>query len=385
MKIANISELQAKAHLPAQQLGTGDLTKLFANHRKQIESVLPKHMTPERLLRVALEATKTPMIAQCSAESILGATIQGGILGLEPNTALGHAYLVPMKVKGTWHVQLMPGYQGLIELARRSGQLKRIEAHEVCANDTFDFNLGLEPNLEHKPAWNIERGDVVGFYAIAWLVDGTQFDVMSLNEIIQIRESSNAYKYGRGNSPWDTHFVAMGKKTVLKRLCKMLPQSTEFAQAVQLDEHLDIGADQNLERVLKGDYEVVPPTNEDYRAAAEQRQAEPVEQPQPPVITPEPAPAPVQQQTNVENPAAAEMQRIEAQLAEQGYYEAQGTFWRRIDATDPGSELEQFDPEIHVMRDGAPVILKNGHFRSRRGAAGQTGPVASASEAFELE
>ena len=108
---------------------------------------------------------------------------------------LGHAYLVPFNTKRKdangqerWvnSVQVIIGYKGLIDLARRSGQIVSIAAHEVCENDHFELVYGLDEKLNHTPAMG-ERGQVVGFYAVAKLKDGGHcFEFMSTHQVEQI-------------------------------------------------------------------------------------------------------------------------------------------------------------------------------------------------------
>jgi recombination protein RecT len=166
-------------------------------------------------------------------------------LGLEPGSALGHAYLLPFenRRKGIAEVQFILGYRGMIDLARRSGQILSLEARAVYASDKFHVALGLNPDLIHEPAWEDEdRGSLRFVYAVAKLKDGgTQFDVMSRAEVERVRSKSKA-----GNSgPWLDHFEEMAKKTVIRRLFKYLPMSIEMAGAMEQDERLDINLPQD--------------------------------------------------------------------------------------------------------------------------------------------
>ncbi len=164
---------------------------------------------------------------------------------------LGHAYLVPYGETAT----LIVGYKGLIDLARRSGQLSTIFARIVYQRDQFEYAYGLTERLEHIPANVDDSGDIQAAYAVARLKDGgTQFEVMSKREIDAIRDRSKASK----NGPWVTDYAEMAKKTVLRRLCKMLPASVELARAVALDERADLGLPQQLEDVVEGQIEVTP-------------------------------------------------------------------------------------------------------------------------------
>lgn len=204
----------------------------------QIGLALPKHMTPERLLRIALtEVRRQPKLAECTQESLLGAVFQCAQLGMEPGGALGHAYLVPYKRE----VQFILGYRGMIDLARRSGQIRSIEAHCVYEGDKFDCTLGLESNLVHEPDWdNPNRSDtkkITFAYAVAHLADGgREFEVMSRRELDETKRRSKS-----NGGPWSTDYAAMCRKTVVRRLFKWLPLSVELSQACANDEAPEVG------------------------------------------------------------------------------------------------------------------------------------------------
>ena len=204
---------------------------------------LPKSMTVERLTRIVMtECRKTPALLNCAPESFYGAVLQCAQLGLEPGGALGHCYLLPFgngKAKdGRPNAQLIIGYRGMIDLARRSGQISSINAYVVHEADEFSYELGLHPDITHKPSALAERGPVTYVYAVAVLKGGgVQFEVMSRAEIEAVRKQSKA-----GNSgPWCTHWEEMAKKTVIRRLFKYLPVSIEAVRAVEIDEKSDRG------------------------------------------------------------------------------------------------------------------------------------------------
>lgn len=226
--------------------------------KSQMALALPKHMTADRLARIALtEIRKVPALAKCNQESFLGAVMQCAQLGLEPGNALGHAYLLPFgngkASDGLANVQLIIGYRGMIDLARRSGQIISISAHTVHTEDKFSYQLGLEPNIIHVPA-DGERGEVTHVYAVAKLKDGgVQFEVMSRYDVEKVRKTSKA----ANNGPWVSHWEEMAKKTVCRRLFKWLPVSIELQTAVTLDERADAGKDQDNAAVITGEYQVM--------------------------------------------------------------------------------------------------------------------------------
>lgn len=217
------------------------LAQLITQMKPEIARVLPNQMNPDRMARIATTVIRqTPILARCTPESFLGALLTASQLGLEPGP-IGEAYLVPFRDKnGDYQCQFIPGYRGLIRLARNSGQLRDIWAEVVFANDTFRYSLGLHRDLVHEPASG-DRGKPVAVYAAAQLVDGgTPFVVMTVDEVEAIRARSKAGK----NGPWVTDRNAMAKKTVVKQLMKWLPLSAEVAAAASLDGSVrtDIGA-----------------------------------------------------------------------------------------------------------------------------------------------
>jgi recombination protein RecT len=156
--------------------------------------------------------------------------MQSAELGLEAGSALGHAYLVPYKTECT----LIIGYRGLLELARRSGQIKQLSAHPVYEHDAFEVRFGTSETIDHHPLLAGERGEIIAAYAVAHLADGSvQSEVMTRAEIDAIRSRSRAGQSG----PWVTDYAEMSRKTVLRRLCKYLPASTTIARALEVEDH----------------------------------------------------------------------------------------------------------------------------------------------------
>lgn len=224
--------------------GIKNMQQLVLSMQDQIKKALPSVLTGERFSRMILTAmSSTPQLQQCTPKSFLGAMMQAAQLGVEPNTPLGQAYLIPYKNKGTLECSFQLGYKGLIDLAYRSGEVKDIQAHEVRENDVFEYELGLEPKLKHIPATS-NRGPVILYYAVFHTKDGGYgFEVMSAEDI---REHAKKYSkaYSSGYSPWTTNFDEMAKKTVLKKCLKYAPLKTEFVRAMSADETIksDISA-----------------------------------------------------------------------------------------------------------------------------------------------
>ncbi len=214
---------------------TQTIKDLLEKAGPSIAAVLPKHLTLERMTKVALSSVaRNPALLACTPLSLVKAVMQGAELGLEVGGLLGEAYLVAYKDQ----VVLIPGYRGLVKLARQSGTLSSIEAHVVCERDTFELEYGLDPKLVHRPAMTGDPGPVIAAYAIARFKDGgRQVDVMTRHEVDAIRGRSAAATSG----PWVTDYAEMAKKTVVRRLCKYLHLSPELARALEHEAAIDEG------------------------------------------------------------------------------------------------------------------------------------------------
>ena len=202
----------------------------------EIKRALPQVITPERFTRMALSALNTtPKLNECTPISFLAALMNAAQLGLEPNTPLGQAYLIPFKNKGVLECQFQIGYRGMMDLAFRNPQVQMIQAQAVYENDEFLYELGLDSRLYHRPAVH-DRGDVILYYALFKLTNGGYgFEVMSREDIeLHAKEYSKAYD--SAYSPWKSNFHDMAKKTVLKRVLKFAPIRTDLHRAMETDE-----------------------------------------------------------------------------------------------------------------------------------------------------
>ena len=226
------------------------LAALIERQKPEIARALPKHMDPDRLARIATTVLRqTPQLGAADPASFLGALMTCAQLGLEPGP-LGHAYLVPFRNNktGTIEVTFIPGYRGLLDLARRSGQVQSVAAHVVKDGDHFDYTLGLHPRLEHKPG--DQRGQTTHVYAVVHYKDGGyDMEVMSTQDVEDIRARSKAAKSG----PWVSDWDEMARKTVLRRLAKRMPMAVEMAQAVAQDERVRTA-------ISPDELDVTPPT-----------------------------------------------------------------------------------------------------------------------------
>jgi recombination protein RecT len=262
-------------NLPArQETNTIQAMLMRPAMRKQLEMAIPKHMTVDRLLRVAMTAIRTnPKLMECTQESLLACIMGCAQLGLEPEPFLGQAYLVPykrnIKVGNQWRsqmeAQLIPGYRGYIAMARRSGEVQSVSAQVVYENDHFQIQYGLNEDLSHVPAEG-DRGEVKGAYVVFRYKDGSHsFDYMSKADIDKIRDRSKA----KDSGPWVTDYAEMAKKTVIRRHIKLVPLSVEMARAAAA-ENLAISGESQL-GLFDPDAKAIP-----YEAEAEGEQPKPV-------------------------------------------------------------------------------------------------------------
>ncbi len=242
---------------PAKPIETFKQT--LALMEKRIAGVLPKHITPDRILKAAMVAAyKNNKLYQCTQLSMMNAIMTAAQLGLDPGGALGSAYLVPYDRKrkdanGTWvyshtECQLIIGYQGMIDLARRSGEIESIAAIPVFDGDQFDMELGTEAKISHKP--NVKAVRTVDTLVLVYVVAkfrgpdgapaGFHVEWMSKAEIDAIRRRSKAADDG----PWVTDPIEMARKTCVRRAFKYLPKSIELlAKLAEIEaEGTDAGA-----------------------------------------------------------------------------------------------------------------------------------------------
>lgn len=223
----------------------GELKSKLSDKRvvDQISGVIPHAMaaqlSPDRLIRVALGAVQgSQYLQQCSPISIMGAIIQAAQLGLVPDGLLGHAYLVPRRVKGVWTAQMQMGYRGAIQLVYRTDKIK-LRGRVVREGDTFEQREGTEMVLTHHPVLASDA-PVICAYATALFPDGSKdFRVLSMREIEKARATSDSFK--RGSGPWIDWPEAMMEKTAIHKLAKQLPLSADAQRAIAADDATSAG------------------------------------------------------------------------------------------------------------------------------------------------
>lgn len=246
---AEVAEAAAKPKTEAQTLGEF-LRK--PGVQDALRSIAPKHLTPERIVNVSLAAAERQhKLYKCTPRSLLKAIMTASQLGLEVGGPMQEAHLVPFfnKHTGKHECNLVVGYQGFLTLARRSGEIARVEARVVRKGDELSVDLGTDPKIAHRPmlaeSEDIGEAGNVAVYAVAWFKDGgVQFDVMSHAEVEKIRGRSKAGDDG----PWVTDWDEMARKTVVRRLYKYLPKSADIQLAIELNDRSETG--QSVQDIL---------------------------------------------------------------------------------------------------------------------------------------
>lgn len=219
---------------------TGSLGEQISRMKDQFQMAMPRGVEATQLVRDALTALRgNPQLAQCESTSVLGSLMTCAQLGLRPGV-LGHAYLVPFKGKAT----LVIGYQGMIELAHRSGQIKSLIARTVYSADTFRVAYGLDDALIHEPRLDGDRGEPVAYYAVAKFTSGGHAFVVMTAEDVRKHRARHALSQG---GPWRDHFEAMAHKTCVRQLAKYLPQSTDLAHAIAADDGVRVDLTPNVD------------------------------------------------------------------------------------------------------------------------------------------
>lgn len=216
----DIKKVKSESLAPTK--GQAGIMDLIEGRKDIYLQLLPQGTNVNRFVKTAMIAVhKNPKIRQCSPSSILLAIDQAATYGLEVNSQLGEAAMIPYGNE----VQFIIEYRGLLKLAWNSGLIRAIDYDKICENDKYRYSKGKSLNFLHKP--NLKgRGEAIAYYAIAELKTGAT--VMMLMGVDEIREHGKRFSkgYSSKTSPWQTDFEAMAIKTVLRQLCdKKLPKS----------------------------------------------------------------------------------------------------------------------------------------------------------------
>jgi recombination protein RecT len=209
--------------------------------RAQIALALPKFLTPERMMRIAVTTVnRNPDLQKCTPESVLSSLMTASQMGIEPDGRHGHLIARFNSRLGKHECTFQADYKGLVALVRKSGDVSDIYADVVCEADVFSVAKGLHRDLVHEIDIRRPRGEFLGAYAVILYKEGAPgFDFMGKEEIDAIRDRSDGWKAfaaGRiASTPWGTDYAEMAKKTVLKRLLKLADLSGDTSERVALD------------------------------------------------------------------------------------------------------------------------------------------------------
>ena len=226
-------------------IGTKEnLVSLLETYEKNIMSAIGNDVKFGRILSIAVMVLKSnPALAQCTKDSFLRSLIECLMIGLEPNTPLNHAYLIPYGGK----VTLQVGYKGLIKLAYNSGRIDSLYAVNVFEGDDFQAMRGTSPEILHTENYDDERSEKtfkLSYSCVRMLGSSVPiFDIMTKKEIDLIRATAKTQEI------WMPHYLEMAKKTTIKRVVKVVPTSNKsinLAQAIQLDNQAETGKEQSF-------------------------------------------------------------------------------------------------------------------------------------------
>lgn len=236
IKKANVpASATAQKQEVAKKTAPKTMKDYVAMMQPEIKKALPSMIKPERFTRMVVSAlSNNKALQECTPQSFLGAMMSSAQAGLEPNTVLGEAYIIPYRNKGTLEAQFQLGYKGMITLAARAHTTVRAET--VYENDEFEYELGMNPKLVHKPALK-DRGNPIAYYA-TWKnaeLQADGFTVMSHEDVLKYaKKYSKAFE--SSSSPWQTNFKSMAKKTVIKQALKYAPMNAEIQRMMTNDE-----------------------------------------------------------------------------------------------------------------------------------------------------
>lgn len=239
--------------------------------KRELARIVGDAVGADRVARMVVTSiARTPGLAECTPKSVLSAVYQAVQLGLTLDGR--HAHLVPFRDGDKKVCTLVPDYKGLIQLALKSKIVTSITLETVCENDDFQWDRGVI--TRHAVDWRSPRGEAYAWYAIAKMAGGGEACVvLPRDEVEAIRARA---KKGPKQSPWDTDFNEMAKKTCFKRLAKVLPLTPEFAEAERMenDEPIDVTpkATSGFERPKR---EALPEPQPEAEPEAEQEAAVP--------------------------------------------------------------------------------------------------------------
>lgn len=244
---------------------------LLNKSKDQIAMALPKHLNPDRLLRIAMTTVqRNPKLLECDPRTLVGAILQCAQLGLEPDNILGHAYLVPFynKKLNRTDVTLIPGYKGYLELARRSKEILFIKANVVYEKDAFNYREE-PPIFEHTPCMLDNPGALKYAYAVIVFKNGhREYFPISKADVMAAKSRSKA----KDSGPWITDEVPMWKKTAIRKVAPFLPQCPELQKLSGLEDLAEAG--QSQKEIFFDDKEIIEAQGEEASGKAQAKAEE---------------------------------------------------------------------------------------------------------------
>jgi len=237
-----------KSALTVKQF-SGDLAK----YEGLLQKLLPRYFPSERMVNLAVTAfMQNAALRQCSMLSIVNSVCVAAQLGLEPNTSLGHGWLIPYARV----CQFQPGYRGLIHLAMQSNRVHNVGAHVVYTEDEFSISYGSEGKIHHVPVVNAQSqeqlGEWLGAYAMLKYKDGPpEYLYLAKWEIEKVKRASKT----SSNGPWKDWPEEMWRKTAVKRLIKYAELSPLSSRAIGYDDQSEAGKMQDP--IIEVDYSTV--------------------------------------------------------------------------------------------------------------------------------
>tara|TARA_R110002051_G_scaffold248347_1_gene307902 strand:- start:687 stop:1496 length:810 start_codon:yes stop_codon:yes gene_type:complete len=248
---------QSKKQSKSITAGEKSIYSMIKSRKDLYGEILPDPNSAGRFVQAALTAVKMDAkLQQCTVDSLLKAISEAARYGLEPNSPLSEAALVPYGNK----VEFIIEYRGLLKLAWNSGMVISIDYDKVCANDKFEYSKGFDSKFVHVPLFGGPRGKPIAYYSIAEMRGGGKvMTIMSKEEIIE-HGLQHSKSFSSKSSPWQTNFDAMAIKTVIRQMVdKKLPKSTtaEAMLLAKASHHEDIPEDVRHTRVEVEDAEIV--------------------------------------------------------------------------------------------------------------------------------
>ena len=245
--------------MTARELGAGACEKYFQHFGMRVEAVLPMEIAKSHRSNVSNSLIAAAMhrirsddkLQQCTPESLLLAVMTAAQLGLMPDTKAAECHLVPMRNKECYECQLWPGYRGLIKLVCQDPNISYVEARPVYRGDNFDYEHGTNPYLKHRRGLDGQGGmdGLLCWYALAQYIEGPpKFEVLTIQECMQ-EHMVKSPGHTRRDSPWQTDFIRMGRKTAIIVLCNDIPKhNAKLQTALTLTENSLYGEQQDMSR-----------------------------------------------------------------------------------------------------------------------------------------